>query len=98
MKESAGEALGGERLAAGQDVLAIKVEDEVVVFHMTKGRYYGLRGAAGIVWEKIEAGTDRADAIVEEIVAGHRGDADHIRTDVAKTIAEMKQSGILVSR
>jgi hypothetical protein len=86
-----------ERLAASPDVLAIKVEEEMVVFHMTAGRYFGLRGAAGLIWRSIEAGTDRESAIVEEIVASHSGDADHIRADIAKTIAQMKQSGLLVA-
>ena len=39
----------------------------------------------------------QASANVAEIVAAYRGDADHIRADVAKTIAEMKQSGLLVA-
>lgn len=97
MNEPAGTTQTEERLTAGADVLAVKIEDEMVVFHMTKGRYYGLRGAAGLIWQSIEAGVDRESAIVEEIIATHRGDADHIRADIAKTLTEMKQSGLLVA-
>jgi hypothetical protein len=86
-----------ERLAASPEVLAVKVEEEVVVFMMNAGKFLGLRGGAGLVWQKIEAGTDRESAIIEAIVAERTGDAAHIRADVAKAITEMKRSGILVA-
>lgn len=95
MNEPAAATRTEERLTAGADVLAVKIEDEMVVFHMTKGRYYGLRGAAGLIWQSIEAGADRESAIVEKIIATHRGDAAHIRADIAKTLTQMKQSGLL---
>ena len=95
MSEGNAKGTGEERLSASEHVMAIKVEEEVVAFHMDHGRYFGLRGAAGLVWERVQAGTDRESAIAEEIIAGHRGDADHIRADVAKAIAEMKRLGIL---
>ncbi|MCW3846663.1 PqqD family protein [Sphingomonas sp. LB-2] len=96
MSEGVANGAGDERLSASEQVMAIKVEEEVIAFHMDHGRYFGLRGAAGLVWERIQAGTDRESAIAAEILASHRGDPDHIRADVAKAIAEMKRLGILI--
>lgn len=96
MSDVAGSAESGARLVADPEVLAIEVEEEMVLFHAGTGRFFGLRGAAGLIWQKIAAGVDRESVLAEEIVAEHDGDADHIRADVAKAIASMRQSGILV--
>jgi hypothetical protein len=96
MNELSHSPQAGEILAANPDVLAIKVEDETIVYQMTAGRFFGLRGGAELIWQKIAAGTDHESTIIEEIAAEHGGDEAHIRADIAKAIGQMKQWGILV--
>jgi hypothetical protein len=54
--------LAGARVEVSQDVLAQRIEDEVVIVHMGTNQIYKLNRSAGRLWELLDAGRDLLEA------------------------------------
>jgi PqqD family protein of HPr-rel-A system len=81
---------------ASPDVLAAHLEGEAVLLHLGTKQYYRLNETGAAIWEALERGLDEAD-IVAELTRDFDVDADTATTEVHRTLAELRERGLLTS-
>ena len=88
---------GMERRTVGprrDDVVETEIDDDISLFDPRSQEVYVLNGTASDVWRLCD-GDHTADEIVALLAAAYATDADVIRDEVAATIAEFAERGLL---
>lgn len=60
------------RVAASKDLVACRVDDEVVILSMQTGEYYGLDPVAASIWDAVQEPTSVV-AVRDELMARYDG-------------------------
>jgi len=83
-----------DRLSRADGMLATELDQETVLMSIDAGAYYGLKGPARSIWEKLEAPLTFA-ALVEQLVVEYRVTPEVCAADVAGFLTQMEQEGLL---
>ena len=80
---------------ANEDVVWCPVEGELVLFHSTKGLYFGLNAVGAEIWRQLADGA--ADhKIVEELRSKYEVDETTAKNEVHRLTSELTQAGLIV--
>ena len=71
------------------------IEDEVIIFNLETGTYYGLRDVGAEIWRFIQR-RGSVDEIVEAIARRYSGARDAIETAVGTFIEELRAETLVV--
>lgn len=77
------------------DVLAAPLHDTLLMMSVTQGRYYGLQGVGGRIWELLEQPTTEA-ALVERLVAEYEVAPEVCAEQVAAFLQGLRERRLLV--
>lgn len=80
---------------ASADILSAHLEGEAVLLHLGTKAYFKLNATAAAIWKGIEAGEDE-DALVARLVAGFEVDAGQARSELRRTVTDLRERGMLV--
>lgn len=78
------------------DILSAHLEGEAVLLHLGTKAYFKLNATAAAIWKGIEAGEDE-DTLVARLVGGFEVDEDQARTELHRTVADLRERGMLAS-
>jgi hypothetical protein len=83
-----------DRLSRAEGMLATELDQETVLMSIDAGAYYGLKGPARSIWEKLETPMTFS-ALVERLVEEYRVAPETCAADVEGFLAQMEQEGLL---
>jgi hypothetical protein len=75
-------------------MLSTELDEETVLMSIDAGAYYGLKGPARSIWEKLESPLTFS-TLVDRLVKEYRITPEACAADVAGFLAEMEQEGLL---
>jgi hypothetical protein len=75
-------------------MLSTELDQETVLMSIDAGAYYGLKGPARSVWEKLEAPLTFS-ALVDRLVEEYRVTPEACGADLEGFLARMEQEGLL---
>jgi hypothetical protein len=75
-------------------MLATELDQETVLMSIDAGAYYGLKGPARSIWEKLETPLTFS-ALVERLVKEYRVAPEVCAADLEGFLAKMEQEGLL---
>jgi hypothetical protein len=75
-------------------MLSTELDQETVLMSIDAGAYYGLKGPARSIWEKLES-PQTFSALVEGLVGEYRVTPEACAADLVGFLAEMEQEGLL---
>ncbi|HUQ14232.1 MAG TPA: PqqD family protein [Novosphingobium sp.] len=73
-----------------------RIDDEAVVMNLDSGDFFSLQGTARAVWELLDGTRDR-DGVVADLAERYGAPREAIAADVDAFLAELGESGLLVS-
>ncbi len=71
------------------------MDDEVMIINLDTGNYFSITGIGAEVWRMIEEGCSSA-AIMAEMQARYRGDADQMQSALAAYTSQLEQEHLIV--
>jgi hypothetical protein len=77
------------------DILFDRIDDEIVMLNMEKGRYHALDPIAGVIWEKIATPTKVSD-LVAALTAEFDVSPEQCEQDVLAYLADLQERDLLV--
>jgi hypothetical protein len=81
---------------ANEDVVWCPVEGELVLFHSTKGLYFGLNAVGAEIWRQLADGaTDHK--IVEELRSKYEVDETTAITEIQRLTSELAKADLIVA-
>jgi hypothetical protein len=80
---------------ANEDVVWCPVEGELVLFHSTRGLYYGLNTVGADIWRLLADGA-ADDMIVSELRSKYEVDEATAASEVHRLTSELAQAGLIV--
>lgn len=80
------------RASPVEDVLVHREADEVLLLHVSTGRYFGLNPAGAVVWDALVSGTEPAHALNERWPSRS---LEQCRLDAAELIRALDAAGLL---
>jgi hypothetical protein len=83
-----------DRLSRAEGMLATELDEETVLMSIDAGAYYGLKGPARSIWEKLESPLTFS-ALVDRLVKEYRVTPEACAADLAGFLAQMEQEGLL---
>jgi hypothetical protein len=83
-----------DRLSRAEGMLATELDQETVLMSIDAGAYYGLKGPARSIWEKLETPLTFS-ALVERLVKEYRVAPEVCAADLEGFLAKMEQEGLL---
>lgn len=83
-----------DRLSRVEGMLSTELDEETVLMSIDAGAYYGLKGPARSIWEKLESPLTFS-TLVDRLVKEYRITPEACAADVAGFLAEMEQEGLL---
>jgi len=82
------------RFSAASEVHARKFHDELVVLNLRTGEYFSLDAFATQIWERLVAGDD-LEQIVLELAPNYAVEASELQRDVERFADELVRSGLV---
>ena len=79
------------------DLLTSLVADEIVMFDMRMGNYYGLDAVGTWIWQQLDT-TRSVSALCESLEARYDVDAAHCRAEVLEFLAGLQHEGLIAVR
>jgi len=83
-----------DRLSRAEGMLATELDQETVLMSIDAGAYYGLKGPARSIWEKLETPLTFS-VLVERLVKEYRVTPEVCSADLEGFLAQMEQEGLL---
>lgn len=83
-----------DRLSRNEEMLSTELDQETVLMSVDAGAYYGLKGTAQSIWEKLETPmtfSALADCLVKEFQITHEACV----ADLQQFLAELEREGLL---
>ena len=81
---------------ANEDVVWCPVEGELVLFHSTKGLYFGLNEVGAEIWRRLADGA-ADDSIVKDLRSKYEVDEATAISEVHRLTSELTQAGLIVA-
>lgn len=79
-----------------QDTITKEIShDELLVFHLPSGFYYGLEGALKVVWEKLQSGPIPYETLIRDIQNEFENDKGEIQKIVNDAIEQLKEKELI---
>ncbi|MEJ2377814.1 MAG: PqqD family protein [Pseudolabrys sp.] len=78
----------------GESMLAAYIGQEIVMMHMTSGRYVGLDDISGDIWRRLEGPCTFGD-LIDKLEADYDADRKVIADDVRNLLTEMLANDIV---
>lgn len=75
-------------------MLSAKIGNEVVMMHLTTGRYVGLDDISGDIWQRLE-NPRRFGELIDELAADYDAERAVIAEDVRRLVGEMVANDIV---
>ena len=82
-------------MKADEDVVWCPVEGELVLFHSTKGLYYGLNEIGAEIWRLLADG-QAGPSIIEQLKAKYDVDEATANSEVERLTKELANASLLV--
>ncbi|HZS48875.1 MAG TPA: PqqD family protein [Blastocatellia bacterium] len=82
-------------MKADQDVVWCPVEGELVLFHSTKGLYFGLNNTGAEIWRMLSDGA-AIPAIVNELQTKYNVDEATAINEVNRLTRELTDAGLII--
>jgi hypothetical protein len=82
-------------MRANSEVVARRMDEEVVLVHLGTNRIYTLNPTGARFWGLLESGLDR-DAIKAALLAEFEVDETQLDAEIAALVAELSDQGLLV--
>jgi hypothetical protein len=82
------------KLSRVETLLSTELDQETVLMSIDAGAYYGLEGAAQIIWNMLEAPLTFSD-LVDRLVKKYQVSPETCAADVEKFLGQMEQEGLL---
>jgi hypothetical protein len=83
-----------DKLIRAQEMLSTEIDQETVLMSIDAGAYYGLKGTAQIIWEKLETPLSFS-ALVDALVKEYEITPEACASDLQGFLAEMEREGLL---
>jgi hypothetical protein len=83
-----------DRLSRITGLISTELDQETVLMSIDAGAYYGLKGAARSIWEKLENPTNFSE-LIDYLVREYRVSRETCASDLQKFLAELEQEGLL---
>jgi hypothetical protein len=83
-----------DRLFRAEGMLSTELDQETVLMSIDAGAYYGLKGPARSIWEKLETPLTFS-ALVDRLVTEYRVTPEACAADLSGFLTEMEQEGLL---
>jgi hypothetical protein len=83
-----------DRLIRTQEMLSTEIDEETILMSIDAGAYYGLKGTAQIIWEKLETPMSFS-VLVEALVREYQITPEDCVADLVGFLAEMEREGLL---
>jgi len=83
-----------DKLSRAQDMLSTELDQETILMSIDAGAYYGLKGPARSIWEKLESPLTFS-ALVDMLVKEYRITPEVCAADLNGFLAEMEREGLL---
>lgn len=78
------------------DVVAARVDDELVMLNLQAGNYYGIRGVGTLLWELLTEPRSM-DELVHAVIAGYDISREQCTADVGTFVDELLELELLES-
>ncbi len=76
------------------EMLSTEIDQETILMSIDAGAYYGLKGSAQSIWEKLETPLTFS-ALVDGLVKEYRISPEACAADLEGFLAEMEREGLL---
>jgi hypothetical protein len=83
-----------DRLSRTEGMLSTELDQETVLMSIDAGAYYGLKGPARSIWEKLEVPLTFS-TLVDRLVEEYRVTPEVCAADLEGFLAQMEQEGLL---
>ena len=83
-----------DKLSRAQEILSTEIDQETILMSIDAGAYYGLKGPAQSIWEKLEIPMTFSD-LVDLLVKEYRITPEVCAADLKGFLAEMEREGLL---
>ena len=83
-----------DKLSRVQEILSTEIDQETILMSIDAGAYYGLKGPAQSIWEKLETPLTFS-ALVDLLVKEYRIEPEACAADLTRFLAEMEREGLL---
>ena len=83
-------------MKADQDVVWCPVEGELVLFHSTKGLYFGLNATGAEIWRMLSEGA-AVPSIVSELQSKYNVDESTAIGEVNRLTKELTDAGLIIT-
>ena len=81
-------------IQASPDVVARRLDDEVVLVHLTTNRIYSLNATGGRYWELLEEGLGH-EIIVNRMLDEFEVDRPSLEQEIADITAQLRREGLV---
>jgi hypothetical protein len=83
-----------DKLSRAQEILSTEIDQETILMSIDAGAYYGLKGPAQSIWEKLEIPMTFSD-LVNLLVKEYRVTPEVCAADLKEFLTEMEREGLL---
>ncbi|MGO9318755.1 MAG: PqqD family peptide modification chaperone [Terracidiphilus sp.] len=83
-----------DRLSRAHEILSTEIDQETVLMSIDAEAYYGLKGPARSIWEKLQVPITFS-ALVDLLVKEYRITPEACAADLNKFLGEMDREGLL---
>ena len=83
-----------DKLSRAHEILSTEIDQETVLMSIDAEAYYGLKGPARSIWEKLGTPMTFSD-LVELLVSEYRITPEACAADLKKFLGEMEREGLL---
>lgn len=85
---------GSVAVRATEEALSTTIDDEMVILHTSKGKYYGLNSVGRFIWNLIQE-PQALDEICAAVTAEYDVEYDRCEEDVSEMITELAEKGLV---
>jgi hypothetical protein len=99
LRQRRGDGRGAEAVAKFKvhaDVVAQRVEDQIVVVNLTTNRIFALSSTAARVWELLSEGRDQSE-IQAQLSQEYAIDGPELRKEIERLLAELNAESLVES-
>ena len=86
------------RVVAASDLVATRVDDEVVILSLRSGEYHGLNPVAASIWERVQA-PSTVESLRDSLLEEYDGvTAEQCEDEVLATLTRLRELGLIEVR
>jgi len=84
-----------DKLTRRDGMISTELDQETVLMSIEAGAYYGMAGAARIIWEKLAAQVTFGE-LVQSLVEEYEISPEACSADLQEFLSDMEQEGLLI--